>query len=61
MNNYDIFNNDFVKIGTVQALSATAALEKAKTNPKIKKQCSTPMVEEAKAPIQDSRVRMYRH
>jgi len=60
MTKFKVLNNDFLEIGRVDAVTAEAALSKAKSDPKIKRQCLNPMVEEVKAPIQDSRVRMYR-
>lgn len=58
---YKILNNDFQEIGQVDAPTPEDALQKAKNDPKIKRQCLTPMVEEVKIVIQDPRVRMYRH
>lgn len=57
---FKILNNDFQEIGQVDAPTPEAALLKAKIDPKIKRQCLIPMVEEVKAIAQDPRARMYR-
>lgn len=57
---YKILNNDFQEIGQVDALTPEAALQKAKTDPKIRRQCVNPMVEEVQIVVQDPRARMFR-
>ena len=49
---YDVLNNDFEIIGEVQASNAIEALQKAKSNSKIKSQCVTPIIGEKPPVIQ---------
>jgi len=60
MTKFNVLDNDFRLIGQINAPTPEAALIKAKSDPKIKRQCLNPMVEEVKVAAQDTRARMYR-
>lgn len=57
---FKVLDNDFREIGRVDALTPEDALKKAKSDPKIKRQCLNPMIEEIHPVIQDPRAQMYR-